>query len=66
MLMKHKKSGGIYRVAMLAVRESDLAPVVVYTDDAGMIWTRPAAEFFDGRFEVYIAPKVAPDGGFLQ
>jgi hypothetical protein len=67
MLMRHKKTGGVYNVNMLAIQESDLAPVVVYSDaTTGQIWTRPAAEFFDGRFEVDFPPKVAPDGGPLH
>ncbi|AIT13306.1 hypothetical protein DSS3P1_71 [Ruegeria phage DSS3-P1] len=52
--MRHKKSGHVYRVMALAVREADLEPVVSYSGDDGLIWIRPASEFFDGRFEVYI------------
>lgn len=67
MLMKHKKSGGVYRIQMLVTDEATMAPAVVYSsEETGMLWTRPASEFFDGRFETYIAPKAAPEGGYLQ
>ena len=57
MLMRHKKTGGLYRVQMIAVDEETKSPVVVYADtDSGLIWTRPAHEFFDGRFVPHI-PK---------
>jgi hypothetical protein len=58
MHVRHKKTGNIYAVFALQVRESDLAPLVAYQSvQGGPIWTRPAKEFFDGRFEVYIAAQ---------
>lgn len=64
MFYRHKKTGGIYRVQMLAAQEVDLETQVVYSDvETGMIWVRPAGEFFDGRFEVYVpAPEVPGEG----
>lgn len=66
MLMRHKKTGGIYRVMAMAIREEDLEPMVSYSGNDGLIWVRPAKEFFDGRYEVYIPAKTAPDGGYVQ
>lgn len=60
MLYRHTKTGGIYSLMMIATREEDLAPVAVYQDANGMIWVRPAKDFFDGRFEVVVAPHGAP------
>ena len=55
MLMKHQTSGNVYRVQMLATEEATMEPVVVYScATTGMLWTRPAKEFFDGRFRVYV------------
>lgn len=59
MLMRHKKTGGVYRIEMLITNEADLAPLVVYSDTkTNTLWSRPAKEFFDGRFE-----RVIPDHG---
>lgn len=67
MLLKHKKTGGVYRVTALAVQEATMEPTVVYCCvNTGAVWTRPAKEFFDGRFEPYFPPKTAPDGGYVQ
>ena len=67
MLMKHKKTGGSYKVLLIAIREADLAPEVVYQEvETGAAWTRTASEFFDGRFEAYFPPKEAPTQGRLQ
>lgn len=62
---RHRK-GGVYEVVCCAVRETDLVPVVVYRDERPqgatldrktahwfkptVCWTRPLAEFTDGRF----------------
>ena len=70
MLMRHNKTGGVYRIAMLAVDETTLSPVVIYSDvETGTIWTRRASEFFDGRFAPYFGPAAKPDAPgkeFLQ
>lgn len=55
---RHGKSGGLYRIETIALREADLAPVVVYRNEGGTAFTRPAAEFFDGRFSPILAPHV--------
>lgn len=60
MLMRHKKTGGVYKIMMLAIQEDTLETVVVYTHtETGAIWTRPASEFFDGRFEVVLERQKA-------
>ena len=47
----HNKSGGYYRLIMIAIEEATLSPLVVYAcESTGMVGTRPASEFFDGRF----------------
>ena len=48
---KHLKSGGLYREIALGRLEWNLAPVVIYDNAKGEVWVRPAAEFYDGRFE---------------
>jgi len=60
-IWRHRK-GGVYRVVCCAIREADLVPVVVYRSelplgeafdkmrDWHVTWTRPLAEFRDGRF----------------
>jgi hypothetical protein len=60
-LWRHR-DGGVYEVVCNAIRESDLVPVVVYRASGpqpvvsgrkrylGLAWTRPLAEFLDGRF----------------
>jgi len=67
MLMRHKKTGGIYTIQMIITNEADLAPTVVYSDrETGTLWSRPAKEFFDGRFERVIPAKTNPDGEYLN
>lgn len=49
---KHVKTGGVYAVLGVAVEEATLRPVVLYRkagDAHATIFTRPAAEFMDGR-----------------
>ncbi len=50
---RHKKSGGIYEAQGVALTSDDLTPVVIYinVERHGPSFTRPAAEFLDGRFE---------------
>jgi hypothetical protein len=67
MYFKHKKRGTIYRVTALGAREADLEPMVSYVCEAtGLIWMRPAKEFFDGRYEVFIPAPEAPGTGMLH
>lgn len=46
---RHRK-GGLYRVFAEGINETDRKPVVIYQDETGQIWVRPAEEFWDGRF----------------
>lgn len=50
---QHRK-GGLYRVLHRdnVFIEADMVPAVIYDDDDGRIWVRPASEFDDGRFTV--------------
>lgn len=50
--VRHLKTDGLYRIITTARVEADLTPVVVYQSEKdGSVWTRPVAEFTDGRFE---------------
>lgn len=60
---KHVKTGGLYRIEAFALEEATLTPVVVYRKreagkDNGTMFTRPCAEFFDGRFIIHGSPGV--------
>lgn len=55
---RHKVRGTTYRIlyeaakASSTIQELDDTTMVVYQGEAdGLVWVRPAAEFFDGRFE---------------
>jgi hypothetical protein len=51
--LKHKKSGGFYKVVLLANIEASLAPAYVYESmQSHDFWIRPKAEMEDGRFEL--------------
>jgi hypothetical protein len=51
--LKHKKSGGFYKVVMLANIEANLEPAYVYESmQTHDFWIRPKAEMEDGRFEL--------------
>ena len=54
MQFKHVASGGVYTLRAIALTEADLTPVALYVASDGTIWVRPAAEFFDGRFQVHL------------
>lgn len=48
----HRRSRRIYEIVAFAAVEATLLPVVVYRNtNTGATFTRPEAEFFDGRFE---------------
>ena len=55
---EHRK-GGVYVVKGVAVTSDDLTPVVVYQKATGYgpAFTRPAAEFLDGRFRAIAEGK---------
>lgn len=51
---RHRKTGGVYVIDHHGLIEATLEPAVVYRPKdgtPGLVWVRPAAEFFDGRFE---------------
>ena len=51
---RHVKSGNVYAVRMHVIIEATLDAAVVYNRKFAPpeeTWCRPAAEFFDGRFE---------------
>jgi transcriptional regulator with XRE-family HTH domain len=49
---RHVKTGGLYWIVSEATVEATMDQVVVYRSlSTGLWWTRPRAEFFDGRFE---------------
>lgn len=48
----HRKTRSVYRVHMIALREEDLTPLVLYQNlTRTTIWARPVSEFLDGRFK---------------
>jgi hypothetical protein len=66
-LWQHRKTGDYYHILGFATEERTGLPVVVYQQFGGatnFVWTRPCAEFFDGRFrQVYnLAEDDAPKG----
>lgn len=51
-LYRHRKTGEVYHVRLVALNEADKVPVVVYGNETRTLtWVRPLAEFTDGRFE---------------
>lgn len=48
-------NGNLYEILSIGLLERTLESMVTYKDiETGVIWVRPAEEFFDGRFkEVY-------------
>jgi hypothetical protein len=46
---RHRK-GGLYMVLGTGFEESAVRLVVIYRSTEGVAWTRPVAEFLDGRF----------------
>ena len=56
----HVASGDIFTVRMHVIIEATMEPAVVYYQkraEPWETWLRPAAEFFDGRFERHTAPS---------
>jgi len=50
--LKHIKTGGFYKVVLLANVEATLEPAYVYESlQSHDFWIRPQAEMEDGRFE---------------
>jgi hypothetical protein len=51
--LRHKKTGGFYKVVLLANIEASLEPAYVYESmQSHDFWIRPKAEMEDGRFEL--------------
>ena len=51
--LRHKKTGGFYKVVLLAKIEASLEPAYVYESmQSHDFWIRPKAEMEDGRFEL--------------
>lgn len=51
--LRHIKTGGFYKVVMLANVEANLEPAYVYESlQSHDFWIRPKAEMEDGRFEL--------------
>jgi hypothetical protein len=51
--LRHKKTGGFYKVVVLANVEASLNPAYVYESmQSHDFWIRPKAEMEDGRFEL--------------
>jgi len=51
--LKHIKTGGFYKVVMLANIEATLEPAYVYESlQSHDFWVRPQGEMEDGRFEL--------------
>ena len=50
--LRHKKTGGFYKVVLLANIEASLEPAYVYESlQSHDFWIRPKLEMEDGRFE---------------
>ena len=51
--LRHKKTGGFYKVVLPANIEASLEPAYVYESmQSHDFWIRPKAEMEDGRFEL--------------
>jgi hypothetical protein len=51
--LRHVKTGGFYKVVVLANIEANLEPAYVYESlQSHDFWIRPQAEMEDGRFEL--------------
>lgn len=51
--LRHKKTGGFYKIVLLANVEATLDPAYVYESmQSHDFWIRPKAEMEDGRFEL--------------
>lgn len=52
-MLRHIKTGGFYKVVLLANVEANLEPAYVYESlQSHDFWIRPKAEMEDGRFEL--------------
>jgi hypothetical protein len=55
-LWTHKKTGNLYEIVTFAINEAKLEILVIYSParDNKVLWSRPAIEFFDGRFVPHV------------
>ena len=55
--LRHLKTGGFYKVVLLANVEANLEPAYVYESmQTHDFWIRPKSEMEDGRFELIKTP----------
>jgi hypothetical protein len=54
---RHLKTGGLYTFLYEGIDENSMTRVVIYQDRQGVVWVRPAEQFYDGRFEVLFDGK---------
>ena len=66
MLFLHIKSGHVYQYMSLTIIEATLEPGVMYCAPGfeDMPFIRPASEFFDGRFKVFVPANSFTEGYF--
>lgn len=48
---RHLKTGNVYTVSGVSFHTEDEEPLVQYSSDGRVTWSRPAEMFLDGRFE---------------
>lgn len=66
MLFLHIKTGHVYEYLGLVITEATMEPAVMYCAPGfeDMPFTRPAKEFFDGRFKVFVPERSFTEGHF--
>lgn len=66
MLFLHVKTGHVYEFRGLVLTEATMEPAVMYCAPGfeDMPFTRPASEFFDGRFKVFVPATSFTEGHF--
>ena len=66
MLFLHVKTGHVYEFKGLVITEATLEPAVMYYAPGfeDMPFTRPAKEFFDGRFKLFVPNDSFTEGYF--
>lgn len=66
MLFLHVKSGHVYEFRGLVLTEATMEPAVMYCAPGfeDMPFTRPASEFFDGRFKAFVPATSFTEGYF--
>lgn len=66
MLFLHIKTGHVYEFKGLVITEATIEPAVMYCAPGfeDMPFTRPAKEFFDGRFKLFVPAQSFTEGYF--